>query len=168
MTRRAVEALVAAERTGPATEAARGFLRRCASGGGFVYSPVQPALNKGGCTDEACAPYGSATCDGVLAGMALGEDVTAPLAWLRASHRLDANPGVSDPTFASAMRGYYRAASAEVFSRAGGPDGWAAAMRAAVVADQRADGSWRNEVALQKEDDPIIATGFALTALSAL
>ncbi|MFZ5482235.1 MAG: hypothetical protein ACOZNI_36075, partial [Myxococcota bacterium] len=171
MTRRAIEALAAAKRSGPATEAARGFVRRCAAAtGGYVYSPVHLALNKGPCTAEGCAGYGSATCDGILALTALGEDVARDVAWLRGVHRLDENPGVRGgalDAFATAMKGYYRAGSAQVFARHGGPDGWREALRAAALADQRPDGSWRNEDALQREDDPIIATGFALVALSA-
>ncbi len=69
--------------------------------------------------------------------------------------------------FGPAMVGYYRAASAAVYSQIPGPAGWRAELTAAVEADQRADGSWANGSSLQKEDDPLIATAFALLALSA-
>jgi hypothetical protein len=40
------------------------------------------------------------------------------------------------------------------------------AIVAQLVSTQRADGSWRNESARMREDDPLIATSFALVALS--
>jgi len=67
--------------------------------------------------------------------------------------------------FGTAMRGYYRAASAEVFARLEGPSGWRESLVDAVLAEQAEDGSWRNESPLQKEDDPLVATGFAVQAL---
>ena len=67
--------------------------------------------------------------------------------------------------FASAMRGDYRAGAAACFAALEGPPGWRARLVRAVVAEQRPDGSFRNENALQKENDPLIATGFALMAL---
>ena len=69
--------------------------------------------------------------------------------------------------FATAMRGYYRAGAAAVFQRYGGPAGWQAALTEAVYAEQRPDGSWQNESPLQKENDPIVATAFAIQALVA-
>lgn len=170
MTRRVLQALAAA-RLAPGHEAfvrARSFVQRCRAGAGFVYSPVDLALNKGGC-DGACAPYGSATTDGILASAVLGLDPTEPLAWLRAHHRLDANPGIGPGPlqgFAQAMRGCYRAGSAEVFAALGGPPGWREALVDAVLAEQRPDGSWVNESSLQKEDDPLISTSFAITCLA--
>ena len=67
--------------------------------------------------------------------------------------------------FAPAMRGYYRAGSAACFAAFGGPEGWRRQLLQAVTSEQRADGSWQNPNALQKEDDPLIATAFALLAL---
>ncbi len=178
MTRRALEALVLCG-TGPGSptmNAGRIFVERCAApDGGFVYSPVEPVLNKAGC-DPECRGYGSATADGLLALAAIGgtaaprDRLFAPaLSRLRALHRLDRNPGLEGgpmEAFGPAMRGYYRAASAEVFRRFGGPEGWRAALVEAVLAEQRADGSWASDSPLQKEDEPIVATGFALAALA--
>ncbi len=170
MTRRVLQALRAAK-TAPAHEAfvrARAFVERCRAGAGFVYSPVDLALNKGGC-EGSCLPYGSATADGILASEVLGLDVAEPLAWLRSNHRLDANPGIGPGPlqgFATAMRGLYRDGSATVFALLGGPEGWREAMVDSVLAEQRPDGSWANDSGLQKEDDPLIATSFALSALA--
>lgn len=181
MSRRALEALAAwgAGPEDPAMVEGREFVLRCqAPDGGFIYSPVEGALNKGARTTEepvVYQGYGSATTDGILALLAVGvppsdRALERALEALGAAHRVDLNPGVEagpSAAFASAMRYYYRAGSAAVFRALGGPPGWREALCAALVAEQRADGAWANPVALQKEDDPIIATGFALRALAA-
>ncbi len=157
------------------------FVNRCrAEDGGYLYSPVELALNKGLVDGEVRHSYGSATTDGLLAAFATWgpewPDLTPQppmivdaLARLRAIHRVDENPGVRGgpmEPFAVAMRGSYRAAAADVFRIAGGPDGWRAPLIDAVLADQKDDGRWQNESRLQKEDDPIVATAFGLTALN--
>ena len=164
MTRRALEAL------GPGAGDAATFLERCrATDGGFVYSPVERVLNKGKTPESA---YGSATSDGVLACLALGRRDLAEtgIVWLRDHHRTDENPGVSRgprAQYARAMVGYYRAGAARCFAAVGGPEGWQTRMIDAIVGDQRDDGSWSNPDPLQKEDDPLVATPLALTALAA-
>jgi hypothetical protein len=185
MTRRALEGLRSAGiEPGDATFrlAFRFVMRSRGADGGFVYSPVEPQLNKGLRHGEGFMSYGSATCDGLLALRAVSPgDIAAQapdqrpaatrlaLAKLRSMHRTDANPGLQGgpmEPFATAMRGYYRAASSRVFSAFGGPDGWQRAMTEAVCGEQRGDGSWQNESNLQKEDDPLVATAFAVRALS--
>jgi hypothetical protein len=173
MTRRAIEALKAAGQ--PVDPAALGFVLRCgAPDGGFVYSPVEPTLNKSAEQDGVYEGYGSATCDGLLALLALGRGpddarVQAALTRLKANHRADLNPNVAveREMFARAMRFYYRAGAAQVFKRLGGPPGWQEGLISALIAEQGEDGLWRNELALQKESEPIIASSFALLALSA-
>ena len=162
----------------------RRFVLACAGeGGGFVYSPVQPELNKGGGLRTGDPPisvasYGSATCDGLLALRAVTAgpltEATHPrvgsaLVWLRRHHRLDANPGVQGgpmEVFGPAMKGYYRAASSRVFEALGGPEGWEGELVKAVLDEQREDGSWANPSNLQKEDDPLVATPLALRAVA--
>jgi hypothetical protein len=168
MTRRVLECL------GPdfeGREQALAFVRRCrADDDGFVYSPVDPALNKG---LTVTAGYGTATADGLLALLALGlptsdPEVAAAAAFLRDHHDPKVNPGIADgPKFpyAEAMRFNYRATSSRVFAALGGPDGWQRPLIDALVAEQADDGSFRNESNLQKEDDPLIATAFAVEAL---
>ncbi len=189
MTRRVIEGLrdVGLTPGDPALAEAREFVLRCqAQDGGFFYSPVEPALNKG---RQDVAGYGSATTDGLLALLALGAGETPAArrahAWLRLHHRLDRNPGLEGgrmEAFGTAMRGYYRAGAAECFALLGGPprlqhpelgpegvgdaDSWRSRLVQAVVAEQREDGSFWNGNALQKENDPLIATAFALTALA--
>ena len=185
MTRRALVGLRAAgvQPGDSVFRLAHRFVMRCrAVDGGFVYSPVDPLLNKGKRTPETHLSYGSATCDGLLALRTIqpGDIATEPpesrpeaarlaLGWLHEKHRTDVNPGVlggpMEP-FAEAMRGYYRAASARVFSAFGGPPGWREPLVEAVRTEQQADGRWQNPSPLQKEDDPLIATAFAVRALS--
>lgn len=168
MTRRVLEALPADFEGRPEALA---FVRRCrGEDGGFFYSPVDPSLNKG-LTDRM--GYGTATADGILALLALGiaaddPEVEAPLDFLRGLHESDVNPGVAggprDP-YAPAMRFSYRAGAAQVFARLGGPPGWQQGVTGAVVREQAADGSFRNESNLQKEDEPLVATAFAVETL---
>lgn len=177
MTRRALEALAAAGALDDARRtAARGFLGRCRTAdGGYVYSPVEEVLNKAGKSEEGPRSYGSATADGLLALLAIGvpatdPEVVAALDRLKGLHTPDENPGLGEgpaPGFARAMRGYYRACSAEVFLALGGPEGWEDGLIDAILAEQKPDGSWQNELTAQKEDDPVVATGFALSALAA-
>jgi hypothetical protein len=87
--------------------------------------------------------------------------------WLVAHHRPDGVPGFAADTaqWTDGMRHYYQAAAA----RALGPDPgrWREELTAHLLATQRRDGSWQNASFLMKEDDPLIATTFALMALAA-
>jgi hypothetical protein len=174
MTRRALEALTIGGRPldGRARTDALAFVSRAQmSDGGFLYSPVTPGLNKAG-RDKG---YGSATCDGLLALHALGDAVNEDrmskgLKFLRAIHRTDRNPGLEGSpmsAFAPAMKGYYRAASSAVYKRFGWSTGQAEVMSSVVRSEQRTDGSWKSNEVLQKEDDPLISTAFALQTLAA-
>mgnify|MGYP000235548578 CR=1 FL=1 len=181
MTRRALEALriCGAEDGDVAFRLANRFVASCqAADGGFLYSPVERALNKGHIDGDVRASYGTATADGLLASFAIfpGWDarhdknplITRGLERLRALHRVDENPGVRGgpmEPFAVAMTGYYRAAAARVFASAGGPPGWQAPLVTAIEAEQHDDGRWESASPLQKENDPLIATAFAITAL---
>ena len=49
----------------------------------------------------------------------------------------------------------------------GDATGWREALRAELLRRQRADGSWANELIAVREDDPVVATCFALLALAA-
>ncbi|HYO24705.1 MAG TPA: hypothetical protein VEQ85_07125, partial [Lacipirellulaceae bacterium] len=127
--------------------------------------------------DEARS-YGSATADG-LAALAACDVEPADRAFQAAVAWLDAHPGVDHvPGFEeqaggppSARHGlvfYYRASLARAmrlasdarFARQHVP------LAESLVAEQRADGSWANASALMREDDPLIATAWALCALS--
>lgn len=193
MTRRALQALAASSPPDdPALAAGLAFTLACRAapspdgGRGFVYSPAELALNKGALAegvDQAQTPadqkgYGSATADGLLALLACGRDAADPdaqaaQAWIQAHHQPDRNPGLEDAPIAAygpAMRFYYRATVAE--SAAALSTTLSAPARqgllAAILAEQRADGRWQGELALQKEDDPVIATALSILALGCL
>lgn len=161
----------------PALLESRDFVLRCQTDdGSFVYSPVEQALNKGLRTpDGSPRGYGSATADGVLCLLALdaGEPsraCTRGWRWLCDHHRVDRNPGLDGgpmEPFAEAMRGYYRAGAARCFAALDGPPDWRDRLVRRLAAEQQPDGSFRGTNGLQKEDDPIVATGFAVQALSA-
>jgi hypothetical protein len=127
---------------------ARRFALRCrAADGGFFFTPNPEVAyqNKGG---EGRA-YATATCDALRI---LGDDAAAR-AWL------EKNPGIAGlPADWGEALYYYHAF---VRSRVQPSE----ELRAAVRARQQPDGSWRNGSALMKEDDPLIATGFALIVL---
>lgn len=178
MSRRALEALVDAGRRpeDPALQAALAFvLRSQRDDGSFVYSIVEDALNKGKRDEGGRAlGYGSATTDGLIGLLAAGRTVGDPafdrgLGWLKANHSVEENPGISGGAhapFAKAMRYYYRAGAARIFATTSGPPGWNEALAKAILAEQLVDGSFMSDLALQKEDDPLVATAFAVQALA--
>lgn len=177
MTRRAIEGLLAAgvSPDAPSMRAADAFVRRHQRpDGAFVYS-VEDGLNKGVRIEEGASSegYGSATTDGILALLALGatssdEGVSRAHAWLMEQHRVDENPGVgrAHARFGVAMRFYYRAGAGRVFAALGGPEDWDLALFESFREEQRENGSFQSAYVLQKEDEPVIATGLAITALA--
>ncbi|MBI3857783.1 MAG: terpene cyclase/mutase family protein [Planctomycetes bacterium] len=146
-------------------ERALKYLERCRNAdGGYMFSPVVLDANKAGVGKS----YGTATADAVLALLALKKSADAPLGWLIAHHRVDGVPGFDESTakWKEGMLHYYLAASAQAFQQAGrGPAEWQQEMIRSLAARQREDGSFKNASFLMKEDDPLIATTFALLAL---
>jgi len=159
------------------------FLDRCRNrsgdqryDGGFVFTPrSDEPLNKEGDLVDANGnrfprPYLAPSCDGWLARRACGEPVDSPesratLAFIRREAR-------DVPPFAGhgADRGlafYTVAARSLVLTRADtseadGEDGlWGEEL----IRRQRRDGSWSNPDPTMREDDPLIATAFAVLAL---
>ena len=133
--------------------------------GGFLFSPVNPELNKAGQSpgSRGFASYGTATADGVLALRAAGVPEADPriaraIAWLRQHHRSDRAAGFDDSDnagWATGLRFYY----AHLLSR----------VLPSLTIDlppQADDGSFRNSSNLVKEDDPLIATALALYVLA--
>jgi hypothetical protein len=171
MTRHVLQALAAAgvPPGDPAFTRARVFVERCQNpDGGFFFSTVVLDSNKAGQDGERYRSYGTATADGILALLAMGtppdsDRVRSARRWLSEHDRSDGAPGFIGPAYQRWIRGlrfYYAAASAQVFA---GPS---QKLAASLEAAQRSDGSWRNSENLVKEDDPLIATGFALAALA--
>jgi hypothetical protein len=167
MTRLVLEALCASGVGGsdPMMTRARVFLGRSQNpDGGFFFSPVTPALNKAGRSAGGFASYGTATADGVLALRASGvpdsdDRLARGIAWLDSNHRSDRVPGFDETdrlqaSWGAGLRFYYAAAIAR-----------ARPQRRVRLPAQAGDGSFRNANARVKEDDPLIATAFAIHAL---
>ena len=168
MTRHVLEALASAGVVSghPAMQRARVFLARCQNDdGGFHFSTVVREANKAGGTRS----YGTATADGILSLLAAGGDharIDAAKTWLLKHHRPDAAPGFRGEAYRrwpQGLRYYYAASSTQAFRRLGVARD--ADQDRRLRAERRADGSWANPEPLVKEDDPLIATGFALQAL---
>lgn len=173
MTRHVLAALHDAGVEGPARVRARTYLDRCQNpDGGFYFSPVVPGANKAGREADRFRSYGTATADGILALLATGlspsdSRVKSGLDWLLKHHRVDRVPGIPeeiDQEWESGMIFYYRAASARVFRKLPAK-GWREPLIKSLVPCQREDGGFLNRNFLMKEDDPLIATTFALIAL---
>jgi hypothetical protein len=170
MTRFVLEALRAAGVDGSdrVMTRARVFLERSQNpDGGFFFSPVIPAINKAGQSDEGFVSYGSTTADGVLALRATGvpesdERVARALKWLDTHHQPDCVPGFdkaesSRAPWSSGLRFYYAATMARVRPQL-----------QVQLPEQAADGSFRNDNSRVKEDDPLIATTFAIQRFSSI
>ena len=165
MTRFVLEALRASGV--PASDAAMAralvFLDRSQNpDGGFYFSPVNPGLNKAGETGAGFASYGTATADGVLALRASGvpesdDRIVKGVQWLESHHQADRAPGFGDAqdSWSTGLRFYY--ASAIAHALPGLP---------VQLPPQAHDGSFRNANSLVKEDDPLIATAFAVHVLA--
>ena len=132
--------------------------------GGFYFSPVNPEINKAGTSNDGrFASYGTATADGVLALQAIGLPTTDPriakaLKWLKDHHQPNQASGfdnVTEKEWETGLRFYYAHAISRVL-----PD------LPIELPPQAPDGSFRNSNNLVKEDDPLIATAFALYVLA--
>jgi len=172
MTRHVMEALAEAgvSPSDPAMRNARVFVDRCQNAdGGFFFSTVETGANKAGETAEGFGSYGTTTADGLLCQLAAGAgNATRALDWLRANDQAELPAGFANAArerYAEGLRYYYADAAVRAFRAVG-------AKRAVdycgpLLGAQRSDGSWRNTEPLVKEDDPLIATAFAVSALSA-
>jgi len=182
MTRYVLEALRAAgvPATDPVFARARIFVERCqnfdpahAADGGFFFTTTEFDTNKAGHDGKNFRSYGTTTADGILALLAAGlppddPHVTAAEHWLSAHHRDMDVPGFVGPAYQRWPRGlafYYSGASTQAFQALHVQAG--SAVADALTRTQRRDGSWANPENLVKEDDPLIATPFAVRALSA-
>jgi squalene-hopene/tetraprenyl-beta-curcumene cyclase len=182
MTRYVIDALRAAgvPASDPVFERARIFVERCQNfdpqnpdraDGGFFFSTTEFDTNKAGHDGTHFRSYGTTTADGILALLALGrplsdDRVRAAERWLTLHHRDMDVPGFVGEAYQRWPRGlafYYASSSMHAFralQRDAGP-----AVAAGLLKTQRPDGSWSNPENLVKEDDPLIATPFAISAL---
>lgn len=183
MTRYVIQALRAAgvSADDPAFQHARIFVERCQNydpqhpkdtDGGFFFSTTEIDTNKAGRDGDHFRSYGTTTADGILSLIAMGRPLTdsrirAAHNWLSSHHRDMAVPGFVGEAYQRWPQGlafYYAASSTEAFRTLG------AVMDPSVAESlkrtQRGDGSWANPENLVKEDDPLIATAFAVRALA--
>jgi len=146
------------------------------SGGGY-YTPTKSEAGtlktrKG---DTVPKPYGSMTAAALESFMLCGlkadaPEVKAALKWFKANFSAKENPNVG-----AAGYFYYAAAAARALKAAGvkeleAADGhkinWAAELGSQLAKIQRPDGSFVNTEAKWLEDDPVVCTAYALTALT--
>jgi len=133
------------------------------SDGGFYFSTVNPEINKAGEANGHFASYGTATPDGLLALRAAGvpdqdDRIAKAIRWLEDHHRPDRAPGfdgTARESWGSGLRFYY----VSVISKTG-------LGFAVTLPPQTKDGSFRNPNKMVKEDDPLIATAFAVHVLA--
>ncbi len=170
MTRHVLQALAAAgvPADDPVFSRARVFVERCRNpDGGFFFSTVVLDANKAGQDGSRYRSYGTATADGILALQAIGtaaedERLCSARQWLATHDRPDGAPGFIGPAYQRwtiGLRFYYAGVGAEAAGRC------SRELAANLIAAQRRDGSWQNPETLGKEDDPLIATAFAVVAL---
>jgi len=143
--------------------------------GGFHFIDGDPVRNKAGFPANSPTPnsYGSATADGVRGLLRTGRDAAAGRRWLVERFRPDTHPGDYVPAHESnreAVYFYYAASAAktlrELKATEAGGGRWAERLGAELADRQQPDGSWRNPVSLVREDDPVTATCWAVTALA--
>lgn len=183
VTRHALEALAGEVAASQSREYAIKFIENCrnADDGGFYFLPTaDDPLNKAGVTAAgATRSYGTTTADGILALLACqvpadDERIQGALHWLEENPTITNIPGYggrgSIVHADTALQFYYFAALARVMERF--PLSMLAtrhdALRKEVNRLQQLDGSWSNPSKLMREDDPLIATAFAITALATL
>ncbi|MCZ6691773.1 MAG: terpene cyclase/mutase family protein [Planctomycetota bacterium] len=148
--------------------------------GGFYFSPVVLAANKGreepGRDGERATfrSYATATCDGLLALRAAGvprddERVSRALRWLEEHPRWETPEGIPaehPEPWGDALHFYHLAVRSEVYAEMGGPAGWKEKAGRILAPLQLPDGSYVNKAShLMKEDDPLLATTLAVVAM---
>ncbi len=157
--------------------------------GGFFLTPTDPARNKAGPFSKPDRQgrnrfhsYGSATADGLRALLRCGlppdhPRVVAALRWLERNFSASTVPGTFEGARESdrdATYFYYcwslahafRSLGIRTFESNGRKVDWAAEMADELLRRRRPDGTWTNPFSASKEDDPLVATPFALGALA--
>jgi len=145
--------------------------------GGFYFSPVVLARNKGGREtdstggESAYRSYATATCDGVLALLAAGlprddNRIQAALQWLHEYPALDRPqgiPGDAAEQWHKVMFYYHLLVRSEMYAAFGIQGEWRSEMVDLLESRQREDGSFSNPYGeLNKEDDPLLATAMVV------
>jgi hypothetical protein len=165
-----------------ALDLAKAYALRCQQAdGGFAFTCEPSSLNnKAAYSDsELKKPrsYATATCDGIRTLVACGvkpdeEAVTKAIGWLAKRPGLELVPGFEgfppEAGWDRGLRFYYYASLSQVLPLfpLADRDSRREALQKHVVSLQRDDGSWVNESDRMRENDPLIATAFAVVALA--
>jgi squalene-hopene/tetraprenyl-beta-curcumene cyclase len=178
----------------PAWAKALAFVQRCQNweddpakrderfdDGGFFFIPSDEAQNKAGNagTDrlgrKRFRSYGTMTADGLRALLQCGlpkdhPRVAAALGWLERHFSASRNPGDFEEgreVLRDGMYYYWAWSAAHAFARAGvRSTRWAELLAEELLRRQARDGAWRNPYTAGTEDDPLIATPWAASALA--
>jgi hypothetical protein len=156
--------------------------------GGFYFIYDDGARNKAGPAGKDNTgrlrfhSYGSTTADGVRGLLACGVPDTdhrlcAALRWLDSRFRADRHPGKylkEREALRDSVYYYYAWSLAEALHslrrrEAQTPTGklpWAEALADELIRRQSKQGSWTNPAGAQREDDPLVATSMAMSALA--
>lgn len=169
----ALDAIAAADHSNPErVECGLLFVGRCRNpDGGFHFIYDDPVRNKAGGGPNGFLSYGSATADGYRAftrNIPNGPVDHTSLDWLKSRFDPAHHPGDYLPAHErnrDAVYFYYAAGIARVARMTGNRD-WAIRLAEAIRERQQPDGSWMNPVDLVREDDPIVATCWAIIALA--
>jgi hypothetical protein len=144
--------------------------------GGFYYTPANGGESQAGLTNNGgLRSYASMTYAGlksmIFAGVGKNDPrVVAAVDWLRRNYTFEENPGMGQ----AGLFYYYHTASKALgvlgeepfIDSAGTPHDWRAELTDALLARQRADGSWVNPNERWMEDNPVLVTCYALLALA--
>jgi squalene-hopene/tetraprenyl-beta-curcumene cyclase len=179
----------------PVIQKAKSFVERCQNfgeeqpfdDGGFFFIYDDGVRNKAGIAGrdrqgrERYFSYGSMTADGLRALLLCGlpanqRRVVAARQWLEKRFSPTQHSGDYRPEREAnreAVYYYYTCSAARALGELGSDEAvasartfqWREALAQELVKRQRSDGSWANVAALVREDDPLIATSFAIRAL---
>jgi hypothetical protein len=148
--------------------------------GGFYYSPIILGANKAKFDEKNPAyqpfirSYATATCDGLLAYLAMKESAdsepfTSAKAWLFKNESYDFPPGIpqNEPErWFEVMVLYHLAVRSEVYQKINSPNKWAKKMQKVLEKYRQNNASYSNPLgARNKENDPLLGSAFALQVL---
>jgi squalene-hopene/tetraprenyl-beta-curcumene cyclase len=145
--------------------------------GGFVYFPGNSKAGEETLPDNKVAlrSYGSMTYAGLLSLVYVKLDkedprLKAAYEWITKNYTLEENPGLGQQGLFYYYHTMAKALSAIQVDHLTAADGswidWRNALTAKLVEKQKGDGSWVNDNGRWWENDPILATSYALISLN--
>lgn len=144
--------------------------------GGFVYFPgnSKAGEHSGEKGVVALRSYGSMSYAGMLSYIYADLDpsderVQAVLEWLNQHFTLDENPGMGTQGLFFYYHTMTKALTLSNVNQIGGPTSsnhdWRHELALKLLDMQQGDGSWKNDQARWWEDDPVLATSYAIMTL---